>query len=417
MATAAATVAPPAASTAPPLPARLPEVGTSIFTQMSALAAAHGAINLSQGFPDFGVDPALIALVHEALQQGHNQYAPAAGLPALRQQVAQQQQRQHGLHYDPDTEVSITTGGTAALYAGLAALVEPGDEVIVLDPAYDSYAPAVRLCGGVPVHVPLALPAFGLDLDRIAAALSPRTRALIVNTPHNPSGAVLSPTEREGLAQLAQHHPVWFIADEVYEYLVYDGHAHHGLAGHPALRPRTLTVGSFGKSLHATGWKVGYACAPPALTAALRKVHQFLTFSVHTPTQVAIARYLEARPDYAATLGAFYQQKRDTFARLMAATAFEALPTRGTYFQLYRYGGLGPGADQVGAAALAHWLTVHAGVASIPVSAFYPGGADPNLLRFCFAKQDATLAAAAERLHPERLATLWRQHPPPAAHA
>ncbi len=397
--------------TAPTLTSRLPEVGTTIFTRMSAHAAAVGAINLSQGFPDFAADPALLQLVSEALAEGHNQYAPMAGLPALRRALAEQQRRHHGVFYDAEAEVTITSGGTEALYAAIAAVTHAGDEVIVLDPAYDSYAPAVRLNGGRPVHVPLRAPSFAVDWDRVAAVVTSATRAIIVNSPHNPTGARLDVADLAQLATLAERHDLWVIADEVYEYLTFDGVAHASVAQHPALRERSFVIGSFGKSLHVTGWKVGYVCAPAALTVELRKVHQFLTFATHTPTQVAIARYLEARPDYAATLGAFYQAKRDHFAALMQATPFTPLPTGGTYFQLYRYDALWSSSGAVGDLAMALWLTEHAGVATIPVSAFYADGHDPRVLRFCFAKRDETLAAAAERLQPERLSALHQRHP------
>ena len=397
--------------TVPTLVSRLPEVGTTIFTRMSAHAAAVGAINLSQGFPDFAADPALLQLVGEALAEGHNQYAPMAGLPALRRVLAEQQRRHHGVYYDAEAEVTITSGGTEALYAAIAAVTTSGDEVIVLDPAYDSYAPAVRLNGGRPVHVPLRAPSFDVDWDRVAVAITPRTRAILINSPHNPTGARLGMGDLARLAELAERHDLWIIADEVYEYLTFDGVAHASVAQHPVLRERSFVIGSFGKSLHVTGWKVGYVCAPTALTVELRKVHQFLTFATHTPTQVAIARYLEVRPDYAASLGAFYQAKRDRFAALMQATPFTPLPTGGTYFQLYRYDALWPGAEAVSDLAMALWLTEHAGVATIPVSAFYADGHDPRVLRFCFAKRDETLAAAAERLQPERLSELHRRHP------
>jgi methionine transaminase len=381
-----------------PLRSRLPEVGTSIFSRMTQLANQHGAINLAQGFPDFAADPSLIEAVAEAMREGHNQYAPAVGVPALREAVARQQHTQHGVTYDADAEVTITTGGTAALYAALAALTQPGDEVLVLDPAYDSYAPVIRLGSAVPVHVPLRFPSFRIDWQALEQAASPRTRAIVVNTPHNPSGALLSAEDRERLAAFAERHDLWVIADEVYEYLVFDGLTHHSIAQHPQLRERAVVIGSFGKSLHVTGWKVGYALAPAALTAELRKVHQFMTFTVHTPTQVGIARYLEARPDYAATLGALYQQKRDLFSELMQETAFAPLPTHGSYFQLYSYANLFDGAGAMSELAMAEWLTEHAGVASIPVSAFYADGAEHGVLRFCFAKKEVTLRAAVERL-------------------
>lgn len=380
----------------PAFTSKLPDVGTSIFTVMSQLAAECGAINLAQGFPDYDPPQVLTdALARHARTSGHHQYAPMPGLLRLRELISQKTARLYGvLPPNPDTEITITSGATEALYAVLAAVVRPGDEVVVLEPAYDLYGPAIRLQGGIPVYVPLRLPDFQPDWELVAAALTPRTRLLLINTPHNPSGAVLTDADWQQLAQLLTDSPTLLLSDEVYEHMTFDGVAHRSALQYPALAERSFVLSSFGKTYHATGWKVGYCVAPPLLTAELRRVHQFLTFSVSTPTQHALADVLAEATHYQA-LPDFYQQKRDRFVELMAPTRFELLPARGAYFQLARYAAIAPTEDDV---SFARRLTREARVAVVPVSAFYHDGTDHGLVRFCFAKQEATLAEAATRL-------------------
>jgi len=374
-------------------PSRLPRVGTTIFTTMSALAAEHGAVNLGQGFPDFDCDPKLVALVHEAMRAGHNQYAPMTGVPALRRAIAAKVEACHGVRYDADAEITVTAGATQALMAAILCSVQPGDEVIVLEPCYDSYVPAIELAGGVPVYVTMDAPEYRFPLERIAAALTPKTRLLLLNTPHNPTGRVFGADDLRALAELLTDTRVLVVSDEVYEHIVFDGVEHEGVARHPALAERAFLVSSFGKTLHATGWKVGYACAPAAMTKELRKVHQFMVFAVNTPAQHGIAAYL-ADPSAWQALSAFYQAKRDTFRAGLASTRFEPLPCEGTYFQCVRYDTV----SDLPEAEFAQWLTREAGVAAIPVSAFLRRPSSTRAVRFCFAKREATLAAALERL-------------------
>ena len=379
----------------PALPSKLPDVGTSIFSVMSQLAQEHGAINLAQGFPDYDPPRELLeALARHVLTPGHQQYAPMPGLPRLREAISHKTARLYGYAPNPDTEITVTSGATEALYAVMAAVVRPGDEVLLLEPAYDLYAPAVRLQGGVPVYVPLTPPGFRPDWDRVAAALSPRTRLVLINSPHNPTGAVLTPADLDALAGLLRNTDTLLLSDEVYEHMVFDGATHASVSAHPELRERAFVLSSFGKTYHATGWKVGYCLAPPTLTAELRRVHQFITFSVSTPTQHALADVL---PDTALYDGlpAFYQQKRDLLRELLAPTGFELLPSQGGYFQVAGFSALAPGLDDV---TFARRLTEQAGVAVVPLSAFYHNRHDDQLVRFCFAKQPATLQAAAERL-------------------
>lgn len=374
---------------------KLPDVGTSIFSVMTQLALDSGAINLAQGFPDY--DPPLPlreALARHVLTPGHQQYAPMPGLPRLREAIAQKTTRLYGYAPDAATEITVTSGATEALYAVLAAVVSPGDEVLILEPAYDLYGPAVRLQGGVPVYVPLLLPDFRPDWDQIAAALTPRTRLLMLNSPHNPTGATLTATDLDTLAGLLRDTPTLLLSDEVYEHMVFDGQPHHSVVAHPELRERAFVLSSFGKTYHATGWKVGYCVAPPALTTELRRVHQFVTFSVSTPTQHALADVLPDEELYT-SLPAFYQQKRDLFRELLAPTAFRLLPVQGGYFQVADYRALAPDLDDE---TFARRLTQETGVAVVPISAFYHNRQDHGLVRFCFAKQEATLRAAAERL-------------------
>jgi methionine aminotransferase len=378
----------------PPTPAsRLPHVGTTIFTVMSALAQQCGAVNLGQGFPDFDGDPRLMQAVKDALDAGHNQYPPMAGVPLLRERIADKIERLYGHRYDPAQEITVTAGATQALLTAVLALVHPGDEVIVLEPAYDSYEPAITLAGATAVHVPLTPGSFAPDFDRIAAALTPRTRAILVNTPHNPSGTVWSAAQMQQLADLLAPTDVVVIADEVYEHMVYDGAQHQSVARFPALAERSVLVSSFGKTYHVTGWKVGYVAAPAALTAEFRKVHQFNVFTVNTPMQHALAAYLADPAPYEA-LPAFYQAKRDSFRAGLAGTALQLLPCTGTYFQCVDYRAV----SDLPEAAFCEWLTREVGVAAIPLSAFYRGGFEQGIARLCFAKREETLQAALERL-------------------
>jgi len=372
---------------------RLPDVGVSIFAVMSRLAAEWGAINLSQGFPDFDCDPALIAAVHRYMQAGYNQYAPMPGVPALREALAAKIERSYGASYDPATEITVTSGATEALFDVISAFVRPGDEVVLFEPCYDSYVPVVRLNGGTPRFVTLRAPDYRIDWDEVRRVLTPRTRLLVINSPHNPTGSVLSAGDLDALAGLLDGRDTIVLSDEVYEHIVFDGGRHESAARHPALRPRSCVISSFGKSYHATGWKVGYVSAPQALTAEIQRVHQFVTFATNTPAQMAYAEFTRARTSYD-DLSAFYQAKRDRFLSLVAGSRFTPVPCRGTYFQILDYSAISQDAD--GAFAL-RLLREH-GVASIPTSAFLYNSAAPQVLRFCFAKKDETLAAAAERL-------------------
>ncbi len=377
----------------PPLASRLPQVGTTIFSVMSALATRSGAVNLGQGFPDFDCDPQLVARVDEAMRGGHNQYPPMPGIAALREAVAAKTAACSGTRYDPEREVTITAGATQALLTALLAVVHPGDEVIVLEPCYDSYAPGIALAGGRVERVPLTAGSFRPDFDAIAAALGPRTRAIMVNTPHNPTGTVWTRAEWQRLADLLAPTGVLVISDEVYEHMVFDGGVHGGAAAIPALAARSFVVSSFGKTFHVTGWKVGSVCAPAPLTAEFRKVHQFNVFTVNTPMQHALAAYL-ADPAPWQGLAAFYQRKRDLFRAGLAGTRLRLLPCEGTYFQSVDYRAV----SDLGEAAFCEWLTTEVGVAAIPISAFYEDGRDQGLARLCFAKRDPTLALALERL-------------------
>lgn len=373
-------------------PSKLPQVGTTIFTVMSQLAAETGAINLSQGFPDFDCDPALIEAVSRHMREGRNQYAPMQGVLALREAIA-------GTYigykraYDPDTEVTVTSGATEAIFDAVCAFIREGDEAIVLEPCYDSYVPAITLCGGRAVAVPLGFPSYAVDWDRVRDAVTPRTRLLLVNSPHNPTGAVLSRADLDALAAVVEGTDIVVVSDEVYAHIIFDGRRHQSLAGHPALAERSVVVGSFGKTFHTTGWKVGYAAAPAALTAEFRKVHQFVTFSTNTPMQHALAEFL-ADGERLAALAPFFQAKRDRFLQLMAGSRFVPLPCHGSYFQLMDYAAIANEAD----AAFAVRLTREHGVAAIPTSPFLTRTPAPPVLRFCFAKRDETLAAAASRL-------------------
>jgi methionine aminotransferase len=376
-----------------PLRSRLPSVGTTIFTVMSKLAAEVGAINLSQGFPDFDCDPALVDAVARHMRAGLNQYAPMPGVPALRQAIAAKYAHFHGASYDADTEVTVTSGATEAIFDAVAAVVHPGDQVIVLEPCYDSYLPAIELNGGVPVVVSLQPPDYRIDWDAVRDAITPRTRLLMINSPHNPTGSVITPDDITALTAIVREAGLFLVSDEVYEHIIFDGLQHESLARHPELAARAFIVGSFGKTYHVTGWKIGYAVAPAALTAEFRKVHQFVTFSTITPVQHAIAEFLLARTGLD-ELPAFYQRKRDLFLRLMEGSRFRPLPCRGSYFQLMDYSAISSEPD----ADFAIRMTREHGVASIPTSPMLSRAPAPNVVRFCFAKKDDTLERATERL-------------------
>ena len=377
----------------PRIESRLPAVGTTIFTVMSALAQERDAINLGQGFPDFDCDPALVEHVHAAMKEGLNQYPPMAGVPALREAVAAKVEALYGHRYDPGREITITAGATQAILTAVLCAVHPGDEVIVLEPCYDSYAPNIELAGGRVVRVPLTPRSFRPDFDRIAAALTPRTRMIIVNSPHNPSATVWTREEMQRLAALLDPTDVLLVADEVYEHMVFDGAPHVSAASIPELAARSFVVSSFGKTYHVTGWKVGYVAAPAALSAEFRKVHQFNVFTVNTPVQHGLARYM-ADPKPYLELPAFYQRKRDRFRSGLEATRLVPLVSQGSYFQVVDYGAVSRQSE----AEFCQWLTREVGVAAIPLSAFYDGGFEQGLARLCFAKRDETLDAALLRL-------------------
>ncbi len=377
----------------PAVQTKLPSVGTTIFTVMSALATEHKAINLGQGFPDFGCDPKLVQAVADAMSAGHNQYPPMQGVAPLREAVSAKIEALYGRRYDPAGEVTITAGATQAILTAVLAVVRPGDEVIVLEPCYDSYVPNIELAGGVVVPVPLTPRTFRPDFDRIAAAITPRTRALIINSPHNPSGTVWSRQDMLRLQELLAPTDILLISDEVYEHMVFDGQPHESAARYPGLAARAFIVSSFGKTYHVTGWKVAYVAAPPALTAEFRKVHQFNVFTVNTPVQHGLAAYM-ADPKPYLELPAFYQRKRDLFRQGLAGSRLKLLPSEGTYFQCVDISDV----SDLPESEFCQWLTREIGVAAIPLSAFYGNGFDQRVVRFCFAKKDETLQTALERL-------------------
>jgi methionine aminotransferase len=378
------------------LSSKLPEVGTTIFTRMSQLAAQVGALNLSQGFPDFASPPALLAAAVEHLASGHNQYAPMTGLLRLREQVALKVATLYGRTVCAENEVTIVPGATEAIFCAVQALIGPGDEAIVFDPCYDSYEPSVALAGGRCVHVPLSRPNFSVDWQRLAEAITPRTRLIFINSPHNPSGALLSSADLDQLAELIRDRDIYLISDEVYEHLVFDGAQHASVLAHVELYARAFVVSSFGKTYHVTGWKTGYVLAPPALTAELRKIHQYVAFCAVTPLQHALADFMAEHPEHITALPAFYQAKRDLFCDQLTASRFSFTRTPGTYFQLADYSAIRPDLNDV---AMVEWLTREHGVAAIPVSVFYQQApADMRLVRFCFAKREETLLAAGVRL-------------------
>lgn len=373
---------------------KLPRVGTTIFTVMSQLAAQHQAVNLGQGFPDFEAPAALLDALHRHAVGPRNQYAPMSGIPVLRQAIAAKTESLYGRSVDADTEVTVTSGATEALFAAIHAVVRPGDEVIVLDPCYDCYDPAIELAGGRAVHVPLHAPAFGVDWECVKNAITPHTRMIMINSPHNPTGATLTRFDLDTLADLLRDSEILVLSDEVYEHIIFDGRSHESVLGHAELAERSFAISSFGKTYHITGWKVGYCIAPPTLTNEFRKVHQFLTFCTFHAAQWALADILVADPQHYLDLPLFYQAKRDQFALALASSRFQLLPVEGAYFQLADYSAISDEDDF----AFCKRLVAEHGVAAIPVSAFYESPPDQKLVRFCFAKTTATMDAAAERL-------------------
>ncbi len=374
---------------------KLPKVGTTIFTVMSQLAAEHGAINLGQGFPDFPAPQRLVDELDRAMRAGHNQYAMMTGIPALRRAIADKTERVYGVLPDADSEITVTSGATEAIFNAIHAVVRAGEEVIVLDPCYDCYEPAIELAGARAVHIPLDPQTFAPDWQRVRDAIGPKTRMLMINSPHNPSGAMLGAQDMATVAELLRDTGIWLLSDEVYEHIVFDGARHESALLYPELRERTFVISSFGKTYHCTGWKVGYCIAPPALSAEFRKVHQYNVFCTFHPAQHAFAAMIEAEPEHYEQLGAFYQPKRDRFREQLLTTKLKPLPVPGGYFQLVDYSAV----SELDDAAFCRWLTIEKGVAAIPLSPFYdtpPRG--QRLARLCFAKNDSTLDGAIERL-------------------
>jgi len=373
---------------------KLPSVGTTIFSVMSKLAQTHQAINLSQGFPDYPVNPKLIELIHEALKNNYNQYAPMPGLPFLLDEIAALIKRVYGFEANPENEITVTSGGTEALFNAITAIVHPEDEVIIFEPCYDSYVPAIELSGGIPVPISLNPDTYTIDWEKVKKRINQRTKAIIINSPHNPSGSILQLSDIHELSKLTSGTDIIIISDEVYEFFNFDSERHESILRFPELRERSFVISSFGKSLHATGWKIGYCVAPPNLTKEFRKVHQYVTFSTNTPVQWAIAQYLHENPDFYLHLSPFFQEKRDFFRNLMQNSRFELLPCSGTYFQLASYSQISKESD----VAFCERLTKEYGVAAIPLSVFYKNNTDNHVIRFCFAKKEETLIAAAEKL-------------------
>lgn len=373
---------------------KLPNVGTTIFSQMSQLAAEHQAINLSQGFPDFAADTLLLDKLTSYSQQGLNQYAPMPGIPALRQQIAGLVQRCYGREVSAEQQITVTSGATEALFVAISAVVNAGDEVLVFDPAYDSYEPAINLCGATAVHIRLQAPHYRIDWQQVAAAITPRTKLILVNSPHNPTGMVFSEQDWLSLQQLVVTHNLYCISDEVYEHMVFDGQPQLSAHHFAQLAARSFVVSSFGKTFHVTGWKLGYCVAPAELTAEFRKLHQYVTFSSFTPAQYAIADTLAQQPQQVSGLAAFYQQKRDRFAAALQSSRFTLLPCQGTYFLLADYSAI----SELDDVSFCQWLTREHKVAAIPLSVFYQTPPQARIIRFCFAKQDSTLDSAAEVL-------------------
>jgi len=372
---------------------KLPHTGTSVFAVMTQLATEHGAINLSQGFPDFAVSPGLIRLVGRYMRKGFNQYAPMPGLMALREQIAVKTQRLYGAVYDPDKEITVTAGATQAIYAAIAAFIRDDDQVIIFEPAYDSYAPAVRLHGGMPITYRLKHPEYSINWNDVRRLVSSKTRMMIINTPHNPTGSILSENDLKELDKMTRDSAILILSDEVYEHILFDGVRHEGVCLYPSLRERSLVVSSFGKTFHATGWKSGYCLAPENLTREFRKIHQFMVFAVNTPVQHAIAEYLE-RPSRYQGLGGFFQARRDFFLQAISASRFSFIPAAGTYFQLLDYSRISDEAEM----DFARRLVKEHKIAAVPVSPFYGKPVNNNMLRFCFAKSEETLEKAADIL-------------------
>ncbi len=373
---------------------KLPKVGTTIFSVMSQLAAQHKAINLGQGFPDFDGPQSLRDALSEAMNAGKNQYAPMTGIPKLREQIALKTENLYGRRVSADNEITVTSGATEALFAAIMAVVHTDEEVIVLDPCYDSYEPAVEMAGGRTVHVPLTQPEYSVDWQRVKDAITGRTRMIVINSPQNPSGAVLAAEDLDTLAEIVRGTNIVVLSDEVYEHIIFDGLAHQSVLRHAELAARSFVVSSFGKTYHCTGWKLGYCVAPPQLSAEFRKVHQYVTFCTFTPAQWAFADALERDPDHYLQLPAFYQAKRDHLRKLLKPSRFSLLPAKGTYFQVVDYSAISSRDDL----NFCEWMTREAGVAAIPVSAFYETPPDARVIRLCFAKDENTLTTAAERL-------------------
>ena len=372
---------------------KLPRVGTTIFTVMSSLAAELGAVNLGQGFPDYPMSDELIGLVDRAMREGHNQYAHMNGLASLRAILAEKIEGLYGTTVDPNTQITVTPGGTYAIYTALTTILEPGDEVIVFEPAYDSYIPNIEINGAVPVRIDLRFPDYHIDWDEVRRKITPRTKLILLNTPHNPTGSILRPEDIQQLRSIVHGTNILIHSDEVYEHLVFDGLPHCSILRYPDLLDRSFVSFSFGKVYHCTGWKLGYSVSSPALMSEFRKVHQFNCFSCHTPTQVALAEYLQKQETYLG-LAAFMQKKRDHFAKLLETTRFTPLPSYGSFFQLYKYGRISDEPDK----DFVLRMTREYGVAAIPVSVFYQDNTDLGVIRFCFAKKEETLEKAAERL-------------------
>lgn len=379
--------------TSPSIVSKLPRVGTTIFTVMSSLAAELGAVNLGQGFPDFPMSEELVALVDKAMRDGYNQYVHMNGLASLREVLAEKIAGLYGTVVNPDEQITVTPGGTYAIYTALTTILRPGDEVIVFEPAYDSYIPNIEINGAIPIRIDLRFPDYRVDWQEVRRKITPRTRMIMLNTPHNPTGAILRPEDMRELQAIVAGTEIIVHSDEVYEHLIFDGLPHSSILRYPDLLERSFVSFSFGKIYHCTGWKLGYSVSSPSLMAEFRKVHQFNCFSCHSPSQVALAKYLRDKDSYLG-LGAFLQQKRDYFGKLMAATKFSPLPSYGSYFQLYRYDRISDEPDK----DFCIRITREYGVASIPVSAFYRSGKDDRVVRFCFAKKEETLERAAERL-------------------
>jgi methionine aminotransferase len=380
--------------TSPAIQTKLPTVSTTIFTVISEKNQLHNAINLSQGFPDFDCDPLLSELVAKYVVEGYNQYAPMAGIPQLREVISKYTAALYGAYYNPDTEITITSGATEALFAAITSIVKPEDEVIIFDPCYDSYVPAIELNGAIPVYIPLQYPDYSIDWGFVKKLINRNTRAIIINTPHNPCGKVLTESDMRALVDITKNNNIIVISDEVYEFIIFDGVQHQSVCMYPELAARSFKIGSFGKSLHTTGWKVGYCLAPSSLTTEFRKIHQYLTFSTATPIQLGIADYLERYPQKLNEVKALYQAKRDMFLDFMKGSRFTPIASQGTYFQLFSYKSI----TNVPDTEFVNRLIENFGVSAIPISVLRNNKKDDNVLRFCFAKKKETLGAAAQKL-------------------